>query len=172
MKNNVVTNKKIQAMKKKGIRKLIVSITLSLLLSVVAIATLFFVEQTEGNTLFTREAQPVWFWGLFAIFLIAPLCLFKIHRLILNPSYCGEVVEVKDGERADVQIYNGPYMRAKSVADTCTIVVKTKSGFTHRVEYQKEAATVARETYHVGDKVYHYVFSDDLINLTNENKSE
>ena len=172
MNQNVLTEEMIRKMKKKGIRKLIGSIIKSILFSGITITALFFIESSENNTLFTKETQPVWFWGVFVILLILPIWLFRLYRYALNPSYCGEVVEVKDGERADVRIYNGPYMRVKSVADTCTIVVKTKSGFTHRVEYQKEAATVARETYHVGDKVYHYVFSDDLINLTNENKSE
>ena len=91
----------IRKMKKKGIRKLIGSIIKSILFSGITITALFFIESSENNTLFTKETQPVWFWGVFVILLILPIWLFRLYRYALNPSFYGEVVDIKDSQTAE-----------------------------------------------------------------------
>ena len=172
MNQNVLTEEMIRKMKKKGIRKLIGSIIKSVLFSGITITALFFIESSEYNTLFTKETQPVWFWGVFVILLILPIWLFRLYRYALNPSFYGEVVDIKDSQTADVRIADGPWSRVKGVVDTCTIVVKSKLGLTHRFYFQHESAAFARKFYHIGDRVYHYVFSDIPVNLSSESETK
>ncbi len=132
MNQHVLTNEMIRKMKKKGIRKLIGNIIKSVLFSGITITALFFIESSENNTLFTKETQPVWFWGVFVILLIAPIWLFKLYQYVLHPSYYGEVVEIKDSKTANVNVAVGYGNRVGEVVDTCIVIVKSKAGLTQR----------------------------------------
>ena len=162
----------IRKMKKKGIRKLIGSIIKSILFSGITITALFFIESSENNTLFTKETQPVWFWGVFVILLILPIWLFRLYRYALNPSFYGEVVEIKDSKTANVNVAVGYGNRVSEVVDTCIVIVKSKAGLTQRFYFQRESASFARKFYRVGDRVYHYVFSDIPVNLSSESETK
>lgn len=172
MKPSILTEKMIQKMKKKGIRKLIGSIIKSVLFSGITITALFFIESSEYNTLFTKETQPVWFWGAFVILLIAPIWFFKLYQYVLHSSYYGEVVEIKDSQTATVNVAVGYGNRVTGLMDTCIVIVKSKTGLKQRFDFQRESASFARKFYRVGDQVYHYVFSDIPVNLSGESETK
>ncbi|MBO5511467.1 MAG: hypothetical protein J6K29_07035 [Clostridia bacterium] len=168
MKPTIITDEMIEKMKKKGIKSLIVNGVKSLLFYAILFSALFYIEGSEYNTLFTKESQPVWFWGVFVIILTAPIWMFKLYRLILNPTYYGEVTDVKISRTVDARVLTGYDRSIKGTVDTCTVTVISKFDIEHHFTFRQEEALFAHDYFRVGDRVFHYVFSDIPVNLSND----
>ena len=163
---DVLTDEIVRQMKKRWVGKLVGTIIKSFLFYGITITALFLVEQSEYNTLFTKESQPVWFWGVFVLLLLAPIWLFGFFRLIWNGSYSGTVTNVKNIQTIEGRAIVGYDSSVSGTVDVCTVTVTSKRGLTHRLVFRGERAAFARDYFREGDQVYHHRFSDTLINLS------
>lgn len=66
-------------LKKRGLRILRKNIMKSLLFWGVSMTALFVTG--SRSKLFNMREQPVWFWGVFVILLVAPVLYFRFYRL-------------------------------------------------------------------------------------------
>lgn len=163
---DVLTDEIIRQMKKRWMRRLVGNVIKSFLFYGVTISALFLIERSEYNTLFTKESQPVWFWGAFVILLVAPIWLFGLYRLIWNGSYSGQVTNVKHIQTIEGRAIVGYDSSVSGTVDVCTVTVTSRRGLTHRLVFRGGKAVFARDYFREGDPVYHHRFSDTLVNLS------
>ena len=160
--------------RKNGVRELRKKLIKSVVFYMLSITCLFWLE--NQNELFTRKVNPVAFWCIFVFILLIPIAHFQFYKLILQGSYYGEVTEIKnkrvlaakngDNESATA-MYGDITMMGK--IDVCVVTVRSRHGIHHEyVFFRDEMANFARETYHVGEAVFHPLFAKYPYNESHE----
>ena len=122
--------------------------------------TVLFVTGSRSK-LFNMQEQPIWFWGVFAILLAAPILHFKFYCLLTYPVFRGTVTELKNRRQyvSDDRGYNSRRLIHMSPEDTCILIVSAGKR-AYKIPFIKaEKATFARENYQIGDAVYHPRFA-------------
>ncbi len=158
-----------QAIQKRG-KRLLVSRVLKCLVFYAVFMTILFVTE-RNNDLFTRETQPVWFWGIFVILVLLPLWKWKLYQLITCHNCYGTVERFRS--RRAIGNEDGEYTGGLSGAglnfryiDACTMVVRSSKGWRHRFVAYNEKANVIRSNYQVGDRVFCPMFAAYPFNIS------
>lgn len=168
---NLIPQETAQAIRKKCRRVLVRNLIKSLLFYAVSMAILFITG--NSNDLFNREAQPVWFWGVFLILVAFPFWKWKLYQLIVCRNLYATVEEVKS--RRAVGNEDGEYTGGLSgvglnlhYIDACTMVIRSDKGLRHRFPATNEKAGIIRSNYEKGDRVFYPMFAAYPFNMSRE----
>ncbi len=169
--SNELSKGMLTAIRKKGKKRLLKNILKTLVFYAIAM-TILLVTGSQSK-LFNWEAQPVWFWGVFAILLIFPIWKFRLYEPFLFPNFEGTVADIKSkvllgGKKETAKGYiDISNISEMGRVDVCTVIVKRQNRFSNRFVFSREAAVFAREYYQVGDSVYHPLFAKYPYNSQN-----
>lgn len=156
------------AIRRRGLITLCKQIIKSLLFYLVTLTALFVTE--SNNYVFTREKQPIWFWGIFVILLLIPIIRYKFYLLPFTLGTYGHIEKIKSGNgmapRRDRAVgIRGFWEGNMEHVVSYRITVKTNRGISLNFLFMREDAEFAMGYYREGDAVYLPPFAKYPYNL-------
>ena len=121
-----------------------------------AAALCYLIASQEGSK-FSPTTQPIAFWAIVAVLIVAPLVRYRVWRLLIPAEQHGTVVKLKNcSVRVPRTDRNVGYVQLRDMipVDACEVLWTGENGVSHAVTVAcPERASHARAYYQVGDRV-------------------